>query len=47
MSKSENNKSQQPQPPRKPVDIREIMMDYDKAVKFFANTPAEAWEAIQ
>ena len=31
---------------QKPPDIKEIMMDYDKAVKFFANTPAEAWEAL-
>lgn len=32
---------------QKPVDIREIMADYNKAVAFFANTPAEVWEAIQ
>ena len=31
---------------QKPPDIKEIMADYDKAVKFFANTPAEAWEAL-
>lgn len=30
----------------KKPDIREIMADYDKAVEFFANTPAEAWEQI-
>jgi len=32
--------------PQGPVDIKAIMADYDKAVKFFANTPAEAWEAL-
>lgn len=31
---------------QKGPDIREIMADYDKAVKFFANTPAEAWEGL-
>lgn len=30
----------------KAPDIKEIMADYEKAVKFFANTPAEAWEGI-
>lgn len=39
-------KSKQQPTPQKPPDIREIMADYDKAVKFFANTPAEAWEQI-
>lgn len=33
-------------PNQKPPDIKEIMQDYDKAVKFFANTPAEAWEGL-
>lgn len=33
-------------PAQKAPDIREIMMDYNKAVKFFANTPAEAWEGL-
>jgi len=32
--------------PQGPVDIKAIMADYDKAVKFFANTPAEVWEAL-
>jgi len=32
--------------PNKQPDIKEIMADYKKAVKFFANTPAEAWEAL-
>lgn len=31
---------------QKGPDIRAIMADYDKAVKFFANTPAEAWEGL-
>lgn len=31
---------------QKGPDIREIMQDYDKAVKFFASTPAEAWEGL-
>ncbi|MEK7142954.1 MAG: hypothetical protein AAB785_01960, partial [Patescibacteria group bacterium] len=35
-----------PQEGQKPPDIKEIMADYDKAVKFFANTPAEAWEGL-
>lgn len=34
------------QPAQKQPDIKEIMADYDKAIKFFADTPAEAWEAI-
>lgn len=36
----------QPTSQQKPPDIKEIMADYDKAVKFFANTPAEAWEGL-
>jgi len=35
-----------PQGGQKPPDMKEIMADYDKAVKFFANTPAEAWEGL-
>jgi len=31
---------------QKGPDIREIMKDYDKAVKFFHETPAEAWEGL-
>jgi len=31
---------------QKPPDIREIMADYDKAVKFFHEMPAEAWEGL-
>lgn len=31
---------------KKAPDMREIMADYDKAVKFFHETPAEVWEAI-
>lgn len=31
---------------QKPPDMREIMADYDKAVKFFHEMPAEAWEAL-
>lgn len=33
-------------PEQKPMDIREIMADYDKAVKFFHETPAEVWEML-
>ena len=31
---------------KKQPDIKEIMADYEKAVKFFHETPAEAWEAL-
>jgi len=31
---------------QKPPDIREIMADYGKAVKFFHEMPAEAWEGL-
>ncbi|MFA7253593.1 MAG: hypothetical protein WC107_03485 [Patescibacteria group bacterium] len=31
---------------KKAPDIKEIMADYDKAVEFLANTPAEVWENI-
>jgi hypothetical protein len=31
---------------QKPPDMREIMADYDKAVKFMSETPAEAWEGL-
>lgn len=31
---------------QKPPDMREIMADYDKAVKFFHEMPAEAWEGL-
>jgi phenylacetate-CoA ligase len=37
---SESNSSQ------KKLDIKEIMSDYDKAVVFFHDTPAEVWEAL-
>lgn len=31
---------------QKPPDMRQIMADYDKAVKFFHEMPAEAWEGL-
>jgi len=31
---------------QKPPDMKEIMADYDKAVKFFSSMPAEAWEGL-
>ena len=46
MSKAKTQPKGGPPAGQKPPDIREIMADYDKAVKFFANTPAEAWEGL-
>ena len=36
------SKEQKPKAP----DMREIMADYDKAIKFFHETPAEVWEML-
>jgi len=33
-------------PAQKPPDMKEIMADYDKAIKFFYEMPAEAWEGL-
>ena len=43
--KSESKRVSQKKPPVVP-DIKEIMADHNRAVKFFANMPAEVWEMM-